>query len=122
MKAKEQIAKQRALEALIASTSIRQASQTAGVSERSIYSWLRNDQEFLTAYQDLRAESLQAVADKVGEKTAEAIEVLSSIMSDENERGSTRIRASQIILETHLRLTEIIDFEQRLRAVEDKLK
>ena len=114
--------KDRALSALVSSTSIRQAAQIAGVSERSIYTWLRTDSEFQAAYRDIRADSLQTIADAISEKSIEAVEVLSTVMMDENASAGTRIRAAQTILETNLRLMEILDFEQRLTAVEEKLR
>lgn len=114
--------KAKALEALVTSRTLAEASQKSGVSERSLYSWLRDDSDFRGIYDRMRSESLQMVSDKVSQKVMDAIEVLVKIMQDPNISPSVRVRSAGIILDNYLRLSELTDFDLRLTAIEEKLK
>lgn len=113
--------KDRALEALSTSRTLAEASQKAGVSVRSIYNWLREDPGFKDAYNMMRSESMQLVADAVSQRTLEAVEVLAEIMRDKNMPATVRVRSAGIILDRYLRLSELVDFDVRISALEEIL-
>lgn len=103
------------------SSTLQDAAESAGVTTRSIYNWLREDAAFRTAYQDMRASSLQAVADKTAANVLEAVDTLSAIMRDKEERAGARITAARVLIENYVRLSELIDFEARLTAIEEQI-
>ena len=103
------------------SSTLQDAADKAGVATRSIYTWLREDPAFRTAYKDMRSSSLQAVADQTAANVLEAINTLKEIMTDKEERAGARITAARVLLENYIRLTELIDFEARLTAIEEQI-
>ena len=110
--------KDRALTALLSSRSITAAAAKAEVSERSIYTWLREDIEFRTAYQDMRRASLQAASEKIAGSIDEAVSTLSEIMTDDTEKANARVSAAKAILDNFFRVSELVDFDERLSEIE----
>ncbi len=113
--------KDRALTALLSSRSITAAAEKAGVSERSIYTWLREDIEFRTAYQDMRRASLQAASEKIAGSIDEAVSTLSEIMTDNTEKANARVSAAKAILDNFFRVSELVDFDERLSEIERQI-
>lgn len=113
--------KDRALTALLSSRSITAAAEKAGVSERSIYTWLREDIEFRTAYQDMRRASLQAASEKIAGSIDEAVSTLSEIMTDDTEKANARVSAAKAILDNFFRVSELVDFDERLSEIERQI-
>lgn len=103
------------------SATLTEAAEKAGTTPRSIYTWLRTDAAFREAYNTMRANRLQAVADLTAANASEAISTLKEIMADKDERAGARITAARILLDAYLRLTELTDFEIRLSAIEETL-
>lgn len=108
--------------ALMQSRSLSEASQISGVPIRTLYSWLHEDTEFMNQYQQMKRESLQAVTDEISQKAVEAVQVLAEIMGDPEEKAGARVTSARTILDNYIKLTELTDIEQRLTAIEEKLK
>lgn len=100
---------------------LREVAEKAGVPERTLYSWLHEDTAFKQAYKELRQRQLQQISDSVSDKVTEALEVLSEVMGDSEERGSARVNAARITLDTYVKILQLTELEERLAAIEEQL-
>lgn len=108
--------KQKALAALLTHKTKQEAAQAAGITPRTMSTYLA-DPEFQRAY---AAAFRGLVTDATREAQATlspAICVLKSIMEDEEESSSGRIAAARSLLEYGLRLTEFNDILQELQTI-----
>jgi hypothetical protein len=101
--------------ALASGTSICQASATGGVSERTVYNWMR-DEEFAARVQELSTEMVRQAVLRVSSTMIAAVEQLNCLLDVEN--AQVRLGAARTILEQAVRLRESVTFEERLRALE----
>lgn len=91
--------KQAALEALMESNTLTEAAERAGISRRTLYTYIREDHEFAYAYRTIQECSILLAADHIQENQEKASDVILSIMSDENQPASARLSAARIILD-----------------------
>jgi transposase-like protein len=105
-----------AVQALITHATLKDAAEAAGISETTLARW-RRDPEF-------RAELAQAqgdaVAGMVGQLVALADHAVTAIHDglDAEQPIHVRLRAADIYLGKLLLLRQMVDFEQRLQALE----
>ena len=107
--------------ALLQYPTIPEAAKATGVSERTIYTWLRDD-DFRDQYRLAKAEIVYQALGNLQKITGEAVEVLRDIMNDGSARSSSRISAAKTILETALKVLELEDLETRIEALEAELE
>lgn len=107
------------LSALVATRTIAEAAQAAGVSERTIYSRLTDD-DFRAEYEKRRRETLDHACKCLQMALTDAVGVLTSIMHDTETGPSQRITASRSVLEYGLKLTELTDLAARVKALEER--
>lgn len=89
----------RALDALLDSRTFTEAAEKAGITRKTLYSYLRDDVEFARAYkaaqERLTLEHMEAIeADRQRAKAA-----IFAIMDDTKQPGAVRLKAAQSILE-----------------------
>jgi hypothetical protein len=111
----KQTNKEKALNALLISPSIRDASRTSGLSEETIYRYLK-DAEFKTEYTAARRRIFEQNIFKMQSLHNEAIETLQKNLYCENP--SVEVRAAQIIVEANRKDFETFDILERLEALE----
>lgn len=92
--------KARALDALLDSATLTEAAEKAGISRKTLYSYMRDDIEFARAFkaaqERLTLERIEAVeADR-----QRATKAIFALMDDKTQPGAVRLKAAQIILET----------------------
>lgn len=105
------------LSALIATKTISAAAATAGVSERTIYSRLADD-DFRAEYERRQSMTLDAACKALQGAMTEAVEVLTSIMKDADTGPTARITAARNVLDYGVKLTELTDLAARVAALE----
>jgi len=106
----------RAIEILLTSRSIQQASEICGLAYKTLRRWL-SDPTFKAALIQREGETLDAATRRLAGLGNDAIDVMARIMaSGENE--TTRLRAAQAVLDNLLRLRELRGVEERLTALE----
>ncbi len=112
----------RALQELLRGGSIGNASKLARVSERQIYRWMRED-EFRTALDTSTSEAITAAGRALSDASIGAVIVLRTIANDSKARreDAVRVRAASAILSHALRWKELLQFEERLAALEAQL-
>ena len=109
------------LSALIATKTIGAAAVTAGVSERTIYSRLADD-DFRAEYERRQSMTLDAACKALQAAMTDATDVLTSIMKEAGTSPAARISAARSVLEYGYKLTELTDLAARVAALETAAK
>ena len=110
---------EKALAALISCPTAKAAARTAGLSESALRRY-RQDPEFAAEYKRRCAELLETATDNAKAAMPPAIDRLRGIIDDDQQQPQQHIAAARAVLEYGLRLVEANDFEQRLRALEER--
>lgn len=112
----------KAVAALLTGATIEDAALTAGVSKRSLYTWLK-DTEFSEALKKAEASALDEVGRRLVGLANTAIDTLSNVMKEPHIPGQNVKRlAARDILDLCLKWVEIREFEQRISILEEKVK
>lgn len=105
--------------ALLECPSIAEASRRTGVSEKTIYVWLK-EPEFQELFREVKRRFISLALSRLEGITGEAIETLREIMNTGQGEGP-RVSASRAILEMVLKLYEYEQLEERITKLEEKL-
>ena len=100
---------------------MREAAKVTGLDESTIRHYKR-DPAFMAEYKRRCAEMLETATDKAKAAMPPAIARLRGIVEDDQQQPQQQIAAARAVLEYGLRLVEANDFEQRLRALEEREK
>lgn len=107
------------LEQVLAGKTSAEAAQVLGCSAGTVR--LRcTKPAFKKRLNQARAEILEGTVERLRRGASEAVEVLTAVMTDENVSAQTRCYAAERVLSNFYRATEILDFERRLSALEDR--
>ena len=117
----QRISDERMILAILSNKDILTASKTLGISVQSIYNRLRKP-EFRQRLQQERQGKFEVANSKLTDSMGKAISVLVEILEDSNVSAGVRIRASQILLDITLKVTEQTDIIQRLDSLEEQLQ
>ena len=79
--------------------------------------WMREDADFRAAYKEALTELLEDASAQSKRNLSRALDVLAEVM-ESGENSQVRISAARSALEYALKLTEAVDVQQRLDAVE----
>ncbi len=109
--------KEKALAALLESASITDAAKNCGLSQETLYRYLR-DKEFLSDYRDARRQVVENSITQLQQASGEAVETLRRNLSCMN--ANAEIRAAQIILDNALKGVELVDILERLETIENE--
>jgi len=106
-----------AIAGLLQGSSIGDAAKLAGVSESSLFRWLR-DESFRRAYQEARREAVGQAVAQLQRSCGRAVEGLVDVLDDGEASASAKVSASKTILELSLKSVEIEDLEKRISELE----
>jgi transposase-like protein len=111
----------RAIEALTTAATagdISKAADLVGINRATIYKWMRTApfQAALKTAEGAALESLSRALVAMGEKSTG---VLSTVLDDPTAKNPDRLRAVSIVLDSLLKLRELVDLEERVRKLED---
>lgn len=109
--------KNRVLQALITSPTIKAAADQAGVTEKTVYNYL-HDAEFLREYQRIGEQCVHAVSGQLVQSMTKAVSVLLEIATDRECVPGARVQAARSILEYGQKFTELSDILPRIEALE----
>ncbi len=106
---------EQALAALLAETTIAAAAERARVGEVTLWRWLKQP-DFLAAYRAARREVVEKAVAQLQQSSWAAATTLLKLLASSSD--SVRLRAAVAILEHASKGVELIDFEERLSALE----
>ncbi len=112
----KQTNKEKVLNALLNSPSIREAAKASGLSEETIYRYLK-ETEFKTEYTAARRRIFEQNIFRLQSLHAAAVETLERNLNCENP--SVEVRAAQIIIESNRKDFETFDILERLETLEN---
>jgi len=111
----------KALEALLDGANIQDAASAAGVNRKTVARWLQ-EPAYWKLYQVNSRRGLELAARRLTGKLDMAVDMVSSVMEDDEAPPSVRLRAAQQVIEGSLKLLEVSDFAERLAALEERLQ
>jgi hypothetical protein len=110
----------RAIAALLVKPTIASAATDCGVTQITLYRWLRED-EFRQALTDAESQAIDVAARRLVQLTEAAISVIVMVLADRSAAPGIRLKAAQVVLENMLRLVEIRSISARLAELEKRL-
>lgn len=111
---------EKAITALLSESKLKDAANVAGISESTLWRWLK-EEEFQKAYMQARRESVRHSVAQLQQTSGEAVGVLREVMMDKNSSASARVTAAKSVLELSIKAVEFEDLEMRLIEVESLL-
>jgi hypothetical protein len=112
---------EKAIAALLAHPTIKEAAAAVGIGESSILRWMGQDY-FHSAYLEARRSAVQQAIARAQVITSDAMKVLHEVMQDTSQIGSTRVSAAKAAMDYAIRGIELEDHEQRLQEIERLLQ
>lgn len=109
--------KEAAIIALLTAPNIEAAAQTAGVSDTTIYRWLKLP-EFQEGLREARKQAVSLAINNLQQSTATAVKVLQDVAKNEDAPASARVSAAKSILDMALKAVELDDIIGRLKKIE----
>lgn len=91
--------KQAALEALMECSTLTEAAEKAGISRKTLYSYIRHDRDFSWAYSDLQDQATIRAMESAQAMRERASSVILALMEDEKQPPAIRLKAAQALLE-----------------------
>jgi hypothetical protein len=109
--------REKAIAGLILKSSISEAAQYAGIGERTLLRWLKDD-DFKKAYCEARYHLVQHALTQIQGATKDAVQVLKKIANNKKAPDSVRLRAASVILSYAVKSIEIENLEARITDLE----
>lgn len=114
---KSKISDEKLLAVLTVTPTVTAAAAAAGVGQRTIYRRLQNP-EFRRQLEEQRLKSLETARNGFLARLMDAVDTISGVMMNGENRPETRLRAAGMMIDAGLRLVEVTDIEKRLDALE----
>lgn len=109
------------ISALLSCPTIKQASESVGLSEQLVYSRLRKP-DFRAQLQNARDNQFQVISSKLEDANFKALDTLICILDDSEVSAGIKVKASQTLLDLSLKNREQIDVISRIENLEEMLK
>jgi hypothetical protein len=109
------------IQALLSHATLKQAAAAAGISDATLWRWLRKD-HFRKAYLEARRSVVHQSFSRFQQLAADAPAVVYDIMNNDKESGPTRIAAAKMIVDNARKGVELEDTDERLAEVETMLR
>lgn len=110
-------AREKILAALLCCSTKKEAATVAGVSVRTIHTYLQ-DPAFAAEYAEAKKNLVRSAADQIKRSLGPAIEALHAIATDPKAGKTARVQAARTLLEFGIKLDEHTAIEDRLAALE----
>lgn len=107
------------LELYVAHGSLRRASRESGVPLSTCQRWLR-DPQFRSALREAQHVALDEVLARLRALAHAAVDTLEGVMASESS-AAARLRAAELVLSNLTRLSELLELEGRVAALEAQL-
>jgi hypothetical protein len=97
-----------------------EAARKAGVGQNTIWRWFQ-EPAFIEAYRAASARSLDAAVGALQAACGEAVELLRDVMADKTAHVGAKVSAARSVLEIAIRAKELIEHEERIAELEQRL-
>jgi hypothetical protein len=111
-------AQMRAIEALLTHATITDAATAAKVGRRTLTRWLAEDAPFCAELRRREGEVLQGVTRRLSTLAAASLDVLHDVLTGDEQQPGHKLKAADTVLSKLAPMKELVDFEQRLAALE----
>ncbi len=108
-----------AIAALLSCRTVRRAAAKAGVSERSLHTWLTLP-EFVAEYRAARKRIVEAALGRLQRSTAKAAAALERNLRC--GRPADEIRAAAVILDNAVRAVEVLDLGEQIAELRQQIE
>lgn len=108
---------EKAIAALLATTTKEAAADKLGITSRTIRKYFQ-DPEFIQMYEKANAGLLASTTRQIQKSLSPAVGILRKISEDPDANINARVSASRSLLEYGIRMTELNDVYKRLEALE----
>lgn len=112
----------KALAVLFDTGDVSQAATAAGVNRSTFYRWVNEDSLFQAAMAETEAQALAFLSGRLVSLAKKATTVIEEVLDSKTATTAQRLRAADIVLANLLRVRELVTLEQRLAAIEERLK
>ncbi len=109
--------KEEAIAALLTQRTVEEAARKIGVAPNTLLKWMK-DPEFDTAFRKARHAVFWQAVSRLQQASPAAVTTVMKVMLDPNTPASTRVRASECIINHATKTIEIEDIEARLSQLE----
>ena len=109
---------ERAIIALLSEPTLKAAATSAGISETTLWRWLR-DPTFKDSYRKARSDALAQATARLQTLAAEAVETLVEVHRNQQIGAHIRVSAARTLLELAYKVHEMEDLEARIEALEE---
>jgi hypothetical protein len=110
--------KGKAIEALGVGLSVTDASEKAGVTRKTVYRWL-DDDDFKSKVAKRQSDVLERVRGRLSALAIKSLDVLEALMDSRNE--TIRLRASNSVLSRITEILEVLSLEERIEKIESEI-
>jgi len=110
--------KERFLVALLETPTVKEAAARAGVSERTAYRWV-SDEDFAERWRAEKRRRVEASLERLEFAAGAAVECL--VRNMRCGMPSVEVRAATAVLDLGIRATELLEMEDRVRAMERRM-
>jgi len=107
----------RSIPLVLGAKSIAEGCKAAQISTVTWYAWLQDD-GFREMYRDVKRQAFESSLARLQVITAEAVETLREVATDQKAPPSSRVSAARSILETAFKAVELGEMEERLSELE----
>lgn len=111
---------EKALAALLSEPTATAAAETANVALSTLMRWL-NEPAFAAAYKMARGRILETTLIALQSASGQAVTTLRNVLTDETARAGEKVSAAKAIIEFALKAREVLEVEERLKALESLL-
>lgn len=101
--------------ALLQSGSIAQAAELTGIGQRTIYDRM-GTRDFKAAYSAAKSDIVRAAVLTLNRSLSAAVDVVTSIMSDESNSAGTRLQAAKMVIESAAKFADRLAAEDSATA------
>jgi hypothetical protein len=112
---------EKAIIALLSEPTLKAAAEKAGITEKTLWGWQKED-AFKAVYMQARRLAVQQATARLQTVTGEAVGVLREVMNDKAAKESERVSAAKAVIELAYRGIDLEDFGKRLEVIETALK
>lgn len=98
--------------------SMKEVAEKLGISRSVLYKKV-NKESFQKLQTEQKAESFRRIADKLTSASGKAIDTLLMVLNDEESPPNAKVRSAETILAYSLKYRVSVDFEDRLKKLEE---